>query len=394
MKIKVVSSNAERAEQVAQIVRASGPGLDVHSATATLSGLPAVINGSRPVLLVLDGVDLSALDAIDRLNQGHPDVETIVISADQSPAFLVKAMRAGVREVLPPPVDAPALQAAVQRVARKSRPVAPVRQGEVLAFMACKGGSGASVLAANLAHILSVRDARSVALLDLDLQFGDALLMLSDQRATSDVAEVARNIGRLDAELLRSAMVQVSDTLSVLAAPDELSQALEVKAAHVAAIIQLARQSFDFVVLDVGRSIDALSLQALDLATCIFPVVQLSLPQVRDAKRLRGLFRSLEYPPQKIHWLVNRYQKSSDITLESLQLALGAKAVTTIPNHYSGVSASVNQGVPIDQLSHNNPVARALLELARSIAPVEGGKKDTWLASLFGNLSQPQGRTA
>ena len=218
--------------------------------------------------------------------------------------------------------------------------------------------------------------------------------MLSDQRATSDVAEVARNIGRLDAELLRSAMVQVSDTLSVLAAPDELSQALEVKAAHVAAIIQLARQSFDFVVLDVGRSIDALSLQALDLATCIFPVVQLSLPQVRDAKRLRGLFRSLEYPPQKIHWLVNRYQKSSDITLESLQLALGAKAVTTIPNHYSGVSASVNQGVPIDQLSHNNPVARALLELARSIAPVEGGKKDTWLASLFGNLSQPQGRTA
>ena len=74
--------------------------------------------------------------------------------------------------------------------------------------------------------------------------------------------------------------------------------------------------------------------------------------------------------------------------------SVGAKAVTTIPNHYSGVSASVNQGVPIDQLSHNNPVARALLELARSIAPVEGGKKDTWLASLFGNLSQPQGRTA
>ena len=394
MKIKVVSPNAERAEQMAKVVRASGAGLEVHAATAALTGLPAVINGSRSALLILDGVDASGLDAISRLAQTHPDVETIVISAEQSPAFLLKAMQAGVREVLPPPVNAPALQAAVQRITRKRRPAAPARQGEVLAFMACKGGSGASFLAANLGHILSARDGRSVALLDLDLQFGNALLMLSDQRAASDVAEVARNIGRLDAELLRSAMVQVSDTLSVLAAPDELSQALEVKAAHVAAIIQLARQSFDFVVLDVGRSIDALSLQALDLAARIFPVVQLSLPQVRDAKRLRGLFRSLDYPPQKIHWLVNRYQKGSDITLESLQLALGAQAITTIPNHYSGVTASVNQGVPIDRLSHNNPVARALLELAQSVAPVEGGKKDTWFGSLFGNLSQPQGRTA
>jgi len=393
MKIKVVSPSAERAEQMAQIVRASGPGLEVGCATSPLSGLSGVLNGSRPVLLVLDGVDLPALDTIDRLSQSDPDVQTIVISAEQSPAFLVKAMRSGVREVLSP-TDANALQAAVQRAARKHRLTAAPRQGEVLAFMGCKGGSGASVLAANLAHILSVRDDRSVALLDLDLQFGDALLMLSDQQATSDVAEVARSIGRLDIELLRSAMVQVSDTLSVLSAPRELSQALEVTAAHVAAIIQLARQNFDFVLLDVGRTIDALTLQALDLSSRILPVVQLSLPQLRDAKRLSTLFRSLDYPPQKIHWLVNRYQKGGDITLESLRLTLGASAIATIPNHYVGVSASVNQGVPIDRLSHNNPVARALAELAQSIAPAESGKKDTWFGSLFGGLAAAQGRTA
>jgi len=386
MKIKVVSPSAERAEHVAQIVRGSASGLDVHAATAALGGFQVAVNGSRPGLLVLDGIDLPGLDAISRYTQAHPDVETIIISSEQSPAFLLKAMQSGVREVLQTPADAPALQAAVQRVTRKRRPTAAARQGEVFAFMACKGGSGASFLAANLAHILSARDGRSVALLDLDLQFGDALMMLSDQRAASDVAEVARNINRLDADLLRSAMVQVSETLSVLPAPQDLSQALEVKAAHVEAIIKQARQMFDFVVLDVGRSIDVLSLQALDMATRIFPVVQLSLPQARDAKRLRGLFRSLDYPAQKIHWLVNRYQKGGDITLESLEQTLGTKGMKTIPNHFSGVSASVNQGVPIDKLSRNNPVARALLELAQSIAPVEGARKDTWLSSLFGNV--------
>lgn len=387
MKIKVVSPNAERAEQVAHIVRGSATGLDVHAATPQPGGLQATINGSRPGLLVLDAVDSFGLEAINHYSQLHPEVETIIISSEQSPAFLMKAMQAGVREVLPTLADVPALQAAVQRVTRKRHPAgAPARQGEVFAFMACKGGSGASFLAANLAHILSARDGHTVALLDLDLQFGDTLMMLSDQRAVSDVAEVARNISRLDADLLRSAMVQVSATLSVLPAPAELSQALEVKAAHVEAIIKQARTMFDFVVLDVGRSIDALSLQALDMATCIFPIVQLSLPQVRDARRLRDLFRSLDYPAQRIHWLVNRFEKGGDITLESLELTLGTKGVKTIPNHFSSVSASVNQGVPIDKLSRNSPVARALSDLAQSVAPIEAAKKDRWLSNLFGNV--------
>lgn len=386
MKIKVVSSNAERAEQMAKLVRASGPGLDVQAATSALSGLPAVINGSRPGLLVLDGVDEAGLDAISRLALTNQDVDTIVISSEQSPAFLMKAMQAGVREVLPPPINGPALQAAVQRLTRKRGTASSVaKQGEVFAFIGCKGGSGASFLAANLAHVLSVRDGRTVALLDFDLQFGDTLLMVSDQRATSDVAEVARNIGRLDADLLRSAMVQVSDTLSVLPAPEELSQALEVKAAHVEAIVKQARQMFDFVVLDVGRSIDAVSLQALDMASRIFPVLQLSVPQVRDAKRLRILFKSLEYPSSKIHWLINRYQKTGEISLESLEQTLNKKGLTTVPNHFAGVSASINQGVPIDRLARNNPVARALLDLAQAVAPVENLKKDGWLVSLFGN---------
>jgi pilus assembly protein CpaE len=122
------------------------------------------------------------------------------------------------------------------------------------------------------------------------------------------------------------------------------------------------------------------------MATCIFPIVQLSLPQVRDARRLRDLFRSLDYPAQRIHWLVNRFEKGGDITLESLELTLGTKGVKTIPNHFSSVSASVNQGVPIDKLSRNSPVARALSDLAQSVAPIEAAKKDRWLSGLFGNV--------
>jgi len=386
MKIKVVSASATRAEEVAQLIRESGGALDISTVTGTVKTLPPFINGSRPALLVVDGADAGELEALGVLAHVHPDLETIVISSEQSPAFLVRAMQMGVREVLPPALNATALQAAVRRVAHKRAPAPAAPQGEVLAFMACKGGSGASFIAANIAHILSTQSERKVALIDLDLQFGNALLLLSDQRAVNDVAEVARSIGRLDADLLRASMVQVSGNLSVLAAPEDLSQALEVKAAHVEAIIKEARQVFDYVVLDVGRSIDTVSLKALDLATHVLPVLQLSLPQIRDAKRLRALFRSLEYAPEKIHWVVNRHQKGGEIDLESMEQTLGVKGLTTIPNHFKGVNASVNQGVPIDRLAPGNPVARALGDLARKVAPLQGGaRKDGWLASMFGN---------
>ena len=386
MKIKVVSASATRAEQVAQFIRKSGDALDISTVTGTVKTLPPFINGSRPSLLVVDGADAGELEALGVLAHDHPDLETIVISPEQSPAFLLKAMQMGVREVLPPALNATSLQAAVRRVAHKRTPAPAATRGEVLAFMACKGGSGASFVAANIAHILSTQSERKVALIDLDLQFGNALLLLSDQHAVNDVAEVARSIGRLDADLLRASMVQVSANLSVLAAPEDLSQALEVKAAHVEAIIKEARQVFDYVVLDVGRSIDTVSLKALDLATHVFPVLQLSLPQIRDAKRLRALFRSLEYAPEKIHWVVNRHQKGGEIDLESMEQTLGVKGLTTIPNHFKGVNASVNQGIPIDRLAPGNPVARALGDLARKFAPLQGGtRKDGWLASMFGN---------
>jgi pilus assembly protein CpaE len=386
MRIKVVSPSQERAQQMAAIVRDSGPGLDVLSAASPMSELPEAVNGSRPGLLVLDGVDASGLDAIGEFAHARPNVDMIIISAEQSPAFLMKAMQVGVREVLPSVIEKGSLQAAVQRVARKRQPVeAPAAQGEVLAFMSCKGGSGATFLAANLAHVLSMRDGRSVALIDLDLQFGDALLMLSDRAAASDVAEVARNVSRLDAALLRAAMVPVSDTLSVLPGPKDLTQALEVQAEQVDAIIKQARQMFDFVVIDIGRAINAVSLRALDAAEYIFPVLQQSVPNVRDARRVRDLFQSLGYPSQRVRWLVNRHQKSSDVTLDSIGQALGSQNLTTVPNHFNGVSASVNQGVPIDQLSRGNPVSRALLGLADQVAPTGKARKDGWLHTIFRN---------
>lgn len=384
MKIKVFSHDATRAETLADYVRGIGPGLDVVGSVSTPDSLPPAINGSRPGVVVYDGVDSQQLDSIARLTSMHPDMDVIVVSGEQTPAFLLKAMQSGVREVLPQPVTMPSLQASVQRLLRKRAPTGTDKHGQVYAFMSCKGGNGASFLAANLAHVLSSRPDQTVALLDFDLQFGDCMLMLTDQRATTSVVDVAQQLARLDASLLQAAMVQVSPSLSVLAAPPDLSQALEVKANHVEAIIKQARATHDFVVIDTSRVIDAVTLKALDLADRIFPVVQLTLPNLRDAKRLRELFRSLEYPSSKVQWVINRHHKASEITLEALDQAMGVKDPFVIPNHHASVTDSVNRGVPIEAAGKGNAVYKALLAMAQTVAPAKQVKKDGWLSSVFG----------
>ncbi len=384
MKIKVVSLDPGRAEALAQHVRTSGAGLDVSISAVGPGGLPTIINGSRPGLIVYDGVDDEGLEHIGRLTQLHPDVDTIVVSDVQSPAFLLKAMKAGVREVLPQQVSGPEIQAAVQRLVRKRPQAVPVKHGQVYAFMSCKGGNGASFLAANLAHVLAHRAEHTVALLDFDLQFGDCLLMLADQRAQSTVADVALELSRLDASLLQAAMVQITPSLFVLSAPHDLTQSLEVKAHHVEAIVKQAVQMYDYVVVDASRSIDSVTLKVLDLADRILPVVQLTLPNLRDAKRLRDLFRSLEYPAHKVKWVINRHHKASEITLDAFDQALGTKDAIVIPNHHVSVSESVNRGIAIEQTGKSNPVVKALQNMAQVLSPYEAPRKDNWLSSIFG----------
>ncbi|NML15305.1 AAA family ATPase [Azohydromonas caseinilytica] len=381
MKIKVISPHVQRAEQVARMLGEADPSLEVLCATAAPQALAQAVNGSRPSLVLVDDVDAPGLQAIARFTTEHPQVETLVLSAEQSPAFLLQAMQAGVREVLPAGADAAALRAAVQRAARRHAP-ASSRQGEVMAFIGCRGGNGTSVLAANLAHRLASTGEKRVALIDLDLHGGNALLLLSSQPAASDVAEVARNVQRLDADLLRSAMVPLSETLYVLPAPEDIAQALEVKAEHVQAIVRQARQMFDYVVLDLGGRIDALSLPALDQAAHVFPVLQLYLPQLRDARRMRAMLQSLEVPQHKLCWLVNRYHKNSELPLQALVQVLGGDPVHTVPNHFASVNTAANQGQPI---APNSPVVRALDELAaQRLAPPDAApRKEGWFAQWF-----------
>ncbi len=112
------------------------------------------------------------------------------------------------------------------------------RRGEVMAFLSCKGGSGATFLATNLGYAIAAIQKKRVLLIDLNLQFGDAALFVSDRRPAATLSDVVRDIDQIDAALVQSSVVEVLPNFGVLASPEDPTHAAEIRPEHVERLVR------------------------------------------------------------------------------------------------------------------------------------------------------------
>ncbi|TAM06965.1 MAG: pilus assembly protein [Paraburkholderia sp.] len=367
--ILTISSDPARAHAVARIVETGESRHRVRTSSARLADLCASDEA-------LDGIDLlifessqpmqEDFDALATIAARHADLSCILLAPSPSADLLVRAMRAGVKDVQPWPADPHDLGRAVERIAAKSRGTR--RDGRVISFVSCKGGSGTSFLAANLAFAASAAGKRAL-LIDLNQQFGEAAFLVCEATPPATLADVSAQIERLDPAFLEACLTHVSESFDVLAGALDPGRARDIKPEHLQRILNLARPLYDLVIFDIGQSISHVSIAALDQSECIFAVLQLSLPYLRAGRRLMEIFRSLGYRGDRIRVLVNRYEKKGPVGLPELEKAIGLRASSVIPEDDASVSASINQGVPILRLAKSSGVAKGLNDLMRSLSP-------------------------
>jgi pilus assembly protein CpaE len=381
MKIAVISPNTGHLHEIAKVIQAG-----FHTPVLIEGGksrMREAAEQERPDIMIVEGMccDVNELSQVEYVTSRFPNTAVVLICASSTPDFLINSMRAGVREVLSSPASPAALEAAINRLAAKMQSRLPTTSGKILAFISCKGGSGATFLATNLGNQLA--EHKSVLLIDLNLQFGDALSFIYDGKPASTIADVAREMTRLDASFLAASAVHITPNFSVLAAPDDPSQSIEITPEHVDSIIALAANHYDFVLLDLSRSIDGVAVKALDRADTIFPVLQASLPGLRNAKKLIGVFRTLGYERDKLELIVNRYEKTGEIGLSEIERLLGALPVHTISNSYKPVTAAINHGGPLAVDARSNPVVRNLAEFAHELSPQQEQQQRNLMGRLF-----------
>lgn len=318
----------------------------------------------KPDLVFIDAgsfADLSG-ELLQRVAERYPQAVIILLSSDRSPEHLIAAIRAGVREVLPLPVSANEVDAALDRLSSKLAIAGQQSEGKVLSFVSAKGGAGTTFVAANLGHALALLGKKRVLLIDLNTAFGDATLYVSDIKPERTLADVCNDINRLDINLLDSSLVRVSPTFSILAAPAEPDPGGDLNADHLETIVNLARRHFDFVIFDLGRQVNSASVRVLDHSDDIYLVLQQSLPDLRGARHLIEIFGTLGYRREKVHLLLNRFESSAPLSSSEIERILSLNVDSRIPNNFEVANDSINQGVPVLQLARNSTIAKALTE--------------------------------
>jgi pilus assembly protein CpaE len=272
------------------------------------------------------------------------------------------AMQAGARDFLPEPVAAEELLAALNRMVKEAHGNSG-GNGKLLAVINAKGGSGATLLACNLAHQLSVKGG-STLLLDLDLQFGSVAHYLDVQPSHSHV-EVLQQIDGMDSVALRGFCSHFSPTLHVLGGREnELCLPMDIRHEQLEALLHLARSSYDWVVVDLPRQIDHLTGITLEQADQVLIVVQQSISHLKDASRLARILRDdLGLRGSNLQVVVNRYNKAAPITLHDIAAALHCNQLQKLPNDFAVVSESQNSGVPLDLQAPRASITLALHKL-------------------------------
>ena len=281
-------------------------------------------------------------------------------------------MRAGARECGRRPVERGVLESAMLRAYARRPADRPARtsQGKLFVFSSVKGGSGATTIACNfavvLAHLATANNKRCL-LLDFSLPLGDASILLGVSSAYSTL-NALQNADRLDSNFLSTLLSKHSSGLDVLAAPDRYIGVDSPEEARNR-LIAVARQAYDFVVLDMGSTLDPLSRTLFQDSTINYLVTQVSVTELRNSNRIISEF----FPPgtKRPEVVLNRYNpKSSGIDDESIRKALTMEPRWKIPGDYIAVRDSISMKSSVALTK--SPISKVIHQMVEEAAGLSG----------------------
>jgi pilus assembly protein CpaE len=391
---------SEDSTRLAQIVRLIGECGNYRSTRA--AGKPSLLSERGDSLEAFDVliVDAASLDAaelpvVEKFCRDHARLTCILVIPDASSQTLIAAMRAGIRDVLGWPVDKRSLGDALLR-AESQRTLRGARETQVVSFISCKGGAGTSFIASNVAHAIATAQQKRVLLIDLNQSFGDAAFLLTDETPPSTLPQMCTQVGRMDAAFFDASLLHVSENFHILAGAGNPIKAADIKEDRLEWIMGVAVPRYDFVVIDLGQTINQLSILALDRSDQIHIVLQASMPHVRAGRQLQEILASLGYASDQIRLLLNRYTRHGERARAALEEVLGMRPYQVIPDDATVVAEAVDQGLPIVQTARASSVSRSVQTLAENIvkrAPLCGrshGQGESLFARMLGRNAGPK----
>lgn len=290
-----------------------------------------------------------------------------VVLLASSPSLVAWALDAGVADVLVHPYDAGGVLFALEKAVRAARNVSSASVARVVTVFSPKGGTGKSVLAANLATALARRGGRRTLLVDFDLQFGDAAIMLG-LRPRQTLRELVASPVGLDAETLAVYTERHPSGLEVLAAPLRPEEAELVDDAVIRNVLGIARATHDAVIVDTSPFFHGSTLAALDVTDELLLLCSPDVPTVKNVRLALETLELLALPSARVRVVLNRYGEAAGLPAGDVSDALGRNVDFVLPFD-PAVPLGVNRGTPAVLQASHGPFGEAVLDVARGLFP-------------------------
>jgi pilus assembly protein CpaE len=349
-------------------------GYRVEAVSNGVEALQLIESKGAPDLIVTD-VNMplmNGLELVKRLREDRRTARTpiIVLSAAKQEQDILAGYSHGADDYIGKPIDLAVLAAKIETILRQTRSVAeviaaPRRLGVVIAFAHGKGGVGATTLAANVATALA-SDAKSVVLLDLNLQFGNAA-MFFDLRPRTTIVEFARgDITRVTEDDFTRFLAEHKSGVRILAAPPSPEEAELVSVGAVQQAIDLARGGRDAVVLDLATKLDETTLAALDVTDIVCVVTAPHLASLRSTSDTLAMLTRIGIADERILLALVR-NTAKGIDDEGVAKFLKRRADIVVP-YAEKADAAADLGVPYVLAEPNDKTSAALKQLAVRLA--------------------------
>jgi pilus assembly protein CpaE len=387
-RVLIVDDIAETRENIKKLLQFE-PDIDVVDTARTGKEGLELARKYKPNVILMDinMPDMDGIQATRIIVKDVPTAQIVMVSVQQDTDYLRQAMLAGARDFLSKPPSADELINAIRRLGEISREnerkmVTPATDmaspgggrvrggsvdGKIIAVFSPKGGAGCTTVLTNLAVTLQ-SDETKVVVVDANIQFGDIHVFFS-LKSKYNLVSMVVGADELDEAFLQSVLVAHPSGVKVVLGPPTPEDAEHVSGnvPQLKKILEELRHQFHYVLVDTASVLRDVELSVLDVADRVILVGTPDIPTLANVKKFFDLSEKLEYPKDKIMLILNRMDKRSGISPQSIEESLKHPIKAQIAYDDRTVLTSINSGVPFMTGPKNVLPAQGILDLAQRV---------------------------
>ncbi len=342
---------------------------DVPEAASALTGghLDAVIHATR-------GAEFPK-DAYASIRE-YTRAPVILLCSGECSGILAEALDAEVADVIPLPQMTENIVFAIRKACQAERRSnsAASHMGRVVTVFSPKGGVGKTVVSTNLAVCFAKYHKERTLLLDLDLQFGDAAIMLGVEPEKT-IYDLVVAPGELDTEKLAGYTTPHPCGLDVLPAPIRPEDAELVTEGKLARLLEVARASYDMIIVDTSPFFHGPMLATLDRTDILLLLCGLDIPTIKNVRLGLQTLELLSFPNERTRVILNRANTNVGLKRGEVEETLRTKVAFELPSDRA-VPLAVNRGKPAILAEPGADFSKAIRGLSETVTKPKPSSKN------------------